>query len=106
CLVRLDPANGAVSDWSAQIVAIGEIGCVNSMATSAGVVAFTGGFTQVGGKPRHGIAAVNAETGELVDRFDPHGRCAQDGHAIALSTRLAFIGGDGCLVGAFALDTG
>ena len=106
CLVRLDPSSGAVSDWSADIVAIGEIGCVNSVATSAGVVAFTGGFTQAGGKTRHGIAAVNAETGALVDRFDPHGRCAQDGHAIALSTRLAFIGGDGCLVGAFALATG
>ena len=47
CLVRLDPSSGAVSDWTAQIVAIGEIGCVNSVATSAGVVAFTGGFTQV-----------------------------------------------------------
>jgi beta-propeller uncharacterized protein DUF5122 len=105
CLVRLDPGDGAVSDWSAGIVAIGEIGCVNSMATSAGVVAFTGGFTQVGGQPRHGIAAVNAETG-IVDRLDPHGRCAQGGHAIALSTRLVFVGGDGCLVGAFALATG
>jgi outer membrane protein assembly factor BamB len=106
CLVRLDPSSGAVSDWSAGIVAIGEIGCVNSVTTSAGVVAFTGGFTQVGAKQRHGIAAVNAETGRLVERFDPHGRCAQGGHAIALSTRLAFIGGDGCLVGAFALATG
>ena len=106
CLVRLDPSDGAVGDWPAGIVAIGEIGCVNSVATSAGVVAFTGGFTQVGAKPRHGIAAVNAETGALVDRFDPHGRCAQGGHAIALSTRLAFVGGDGCLVGAFALATG
>ncbi len=106
CLVRLDPTSGAVSDWSAQIVAIGEIGCVNSVATVAGVVAFTGGFTQVGDQPRHGVAAVNAETGRLDDRFSPHGRCAQGGHAIALNTRLAFVGGDGCLVGAFALATG
>jgi outer membrane protein assembly factor BamB len=106
CLVRLDPSSGAVSEWSAGIVAIGEIGCVNSVATLAGVVAFTGGFSQVGAKPRQGIAAVNAETGRLVDRFDPHGRCAQGGQAIALSTRLAFVGGDGCRVGAFALATG
>jgi len=106
CLVQLDPSDGAVSDWPAHIVAIGEIGCVNSTATSAGMVAFTGGFTQVGGRRRHGIAAVNAETGELVDRFDPQSHCAQGGHAIALSTRLAFVGGDDCLIAAFVLDTG
>jgi hypothetical protein len=106
CLVRLDPSSGAVSDWSASIVAIGETGCVNSVTTLAGVVAFTGGFTQVGGQQRHGIAAVNAKTGGLVDRFDPHGRCAQGGHAIGLSTRLVFVGGDDCLVGVFALATG
>lgn len=61
---------------------------------------------KLGAKPRHGIAAVNAETGRVIDRFDPHSGCAQGGHAIALSTRLAFVGGDGCLIGAFALTTG
>jgi trimeric autotransporter adhesin len=106
CLVRLDRADGAVSDWSAGIVAVGEIGCVNSVATSAGVVAFTGGFTQVGGQPRNGIAAVNADTGGVVDHFDPHGRCAQAGHAIAITDQLTFVGGDGCLIGAFALANG
>jgi outer membrane protein assembly factor BamB len=107
CLVQLRPSDGAVvAEWAADIAAIGEIGCVNGVDASNGMVAFTGGSTAVAGSSRHGIAAVDARTARPVAGFAPHGGCAGVGQDIVATTRVVFTGGDQCPIAAFALATG
>lgn len=107
CAVALDPADGhAVPGWSARVAAIGEVGCVEDMEISGAAVFFTGGFTTVGGVARDGVAAVRAADGHLIGGFAPRGACAGVEHAIVVAPPLAFVGGDGCPVAAFALSNG
>jgi outer membrane protein assembly factor BamB len=76
------------------------------VALDRGIVYFTGGFTAVGGRPRHGIAAARAANGRVVAEFAPTGSCAAYGHAIAAADGRVFVGGDACRIAAFAASSG
>jgi PQQ-like domain len=107
CLVKVSADTGRlVTGWPAHIQAIGEIECVGSAVASSGSVMFTGGFSAVGSRRRDGIAAVSAANGQLIAQFAPSGSCAGDGHAIAATPSLVFVGGDHCPIAAFSTATG
>jgi hypothetical protein len=106
CLFAVDADSAHALAWDAHIAAIGEIACLDDMAVAGGEVYFTGGFRAVGGRPRNGIAAAAVADGALDTAFAPRGGCATDGHALALSGHLVYVGGDGCPVAALDATTG
>ena len=69
CIVAVSGSTGRSIAWSPGVAAIGETGCVNDIAFAGNAVFFTGGFTAVGGVPRHGIAAADASTGRVLAAF-------------------------------------
>jgi trimeric autotransporter adhesin len=106
CLLQVGSRTGAlVTEWSAHIDAIGEVGCVEGLDAANGIVAFTGGFTAVGGVARNGVAVVDAKTGSVLG-FAPSGRCAGFGHAVEVGRGMLFVAGDVCPVAAFHLRGG
>jgi trimeric autotransporter adhesin len=106
CIVAVSGSTGRSIAWSPGVAAIGETGCVNDIALAGNAVFFTGGFTAVGGVPRHGIAAADASNGRVLAAFAPSGSCAQGGHAIAVTQVRVFVGGDACPIAAFASTNG
>jgi len=106
CLLEARTSTGEQIDWNAHIAAIGEIACLNDIAFANGEVYFTGGFSAVGGQGRNGIAAASVATGALDTAFAPSGGCATDGHALAVTVRMIYAGGDGCPVAALDATTG
>jgi hypothetical protein len=103
CLIGIRPSDGHQL-WAGRIAAIGEVGCAQDVVALGGDVAFTGGFTAVDHRPRHGVAAVRAGDGRAT-RFHPRGACTGVEHTIAGAPPLLFVGGDGCPIAAFDLRT-
>jgi hypothetical protein len=70
-IAALDASTGAASPWDPNITFRGRAGEVFALAVSGHTVYVGGQFDSVGGQPRSNLAAIDDDTGQLLN-WDPH----------------------------------
>jgi hypothetical protein len=83
-----DLATGELTAWNPAVAGVG--GTVHDIAIKGNTAYLGGGFSQVGGVDRKYLAAVNAETGQLLDWNPNPGSSVQ---AIAVRDTVIYAGG-------------
>ena len=112
CALALETADGALdAAFDPQIESIGETACISSLAVSGSRLYLGGAFTAVDGRASQGLAAVDAETGELDEGFAPGQlRCAGCPGArpvigqLAASNALLYVAGEFTSIGGAGRD--
>ena len=90
-MAAIDAVTGAVSDWNPDVVGSSSYPGVYAIALRGSSVFIGGDFTNVGGKPRTGLAELDANTTGTVTAWDPKVNVIV--RALAVSSSTLYVGG-------------